>query len=185
MQEAFLSICRHRSRAYIACMMLLLKLRKAQAHPKAFFYPAHRRNIQAPELFLQPSFVNGSYLLQQDNRILRQSVPFSFDFYMRRKLCLIYFRGNCRHDDRRAVPVAHVVLQNQYRPYSALFTAYHRRQIGVIDLAPFYQFVSPSLAACSAAGKSTAFYRTKTRGLPAARARIKKDSAPPLPGILF
>ena len=50
----------------------------------------------------------------------------------------------CIRDSRGAVAVSDVVLNDQHRPHTALFRAYYRAEIGVVDLSPFYGHVHHS-----------------------------------------
>ena len=71
--------------------------------------------------FFQPPFVNGTDLLGKNHRIFRQSVLDCIYFDMRGQFGFIKLTGNRRSNDRGTVFVAHIVLNNKYGSYAALF----------------------------------------------------------------
>ena len=68
----------------------------------------------------QPGLINGSDLFHHDHRRLHQSASL-LQMIMGRQIRLRPDLGrNCRHNGRRAVPVAHIVLDDDYRAVSVL-----------------------------------------------------------------
>lgn len=66
-------------------------------------------------LVLQPPLVNGAELLQKNNRILHDCIGGCVNFNMCGKLCLIHPGSNGSTDNRGAVLISNIVLNNQNR----------------------------------------------------------------------
>ena len=95
--------------------------RKFQAHPDCLVYLVHHGPVNMGHIFFEPLFVDRADLLQKDHRVFYNPVIPCADFDMGRQLRLIHPGCNCRTDHRRAVPVAHIVLNDQHRAHPALF----------------------------------------------------------------
>ena len=87
--------------------------------------------------FFEPLLVNRADLLKQNHTVFRQPAALCTEGDMRGELCLIAPAGDCGCDDRRAVAVSDVILNNQHRTDAALLRADNGAEIGVIDFAAF------------------------------------------------
>ena len=106
-----------------------------KADEQAAVYSMHHGIIQMTNLFLQPLFIDGADLLQQDDRILRQGVLGGGKGDMGRQLCLVHLGSDSGADDGGAVFVAYVILHDENRADAALLTAYHRAQVCKINIS--------------------------------------------------
>ena len=99
------------------------------------------------DLFSQPPFVDRPDLLQKNDRITRKTAV-GRHVYVRRKARFAHparYRGG---DDRRAVPVADVVLYDKYRTKHSLLGSDDRRKIRVISTPSCYlHFRAPVVTA--------------------------------------
>ena len=87
--------------------------------------------INPSNLLYQPLFVYRPYLFQLGERWPLHTLQ----NYMGRKRCLVHPTGDRRDNDRGRVGVSFVVLNNQHRPDSMLFTSLRYREIGDIDFS--------------------------------------------------
>ena len=95
----------------------------------------HAGVIQPPHALLQPPFINGSYLLQQNDRVPHKAAVAAGHVDVRGQAGFIVLAGDGRRYDGGTVPVAHIVLHNEHRPNPALLAAHYGAQIGVVDIA--------------------------------------------------
>ncbi len=103
------------------------KIDQAQADLQGFVYPLHRLFAKSCNPVRQALLIDRSNLFKQDDGIPIESMRFRIDFYVGRQFRFLNLGGNRRDDDRRAEAIADIVLNNQYRPYSALLGPHHRR----------------------------------------------------------
>lgn len=85
---------------------------------KLFVYPAH--------VILQSLFIDRPNLLQKDNRILDDSVPFCIDFHMCRSFALFILEVIRGTDNGRTVPVPDIILDDKNRTHTALLRTDYR-----------------------------------------------------------
>ncbi|CAN4048233.1 Acyl-coenzyme A thioesterase PaaI, partial [Dysosmobacter welbionis] len=96
----------------------------------------HHILLHMAHLFPQALFVQGAHLLQQDHRIPAQAAAVVHGKVdMCRQLGLPGLGSDGRRDHSGTVPVAGVVLNDQNRPDTALLTAHHRGEIGIVNIA--------------------------------------------------
>ena len=50
---------------------------------------------------------------------------------------MIVLRCDSGGNHRRAVPIAHIILDNKYWTDAPLFAADHRAEIGIVNISPF------------------------------------------------
>ena len=93
--------------------------------------------IQMAYFILQPSFVYGPKLFQQDHGILFDSIDSGINLNMRGKLCLVHFGCDRRTDHYGTVSVSHIVLNDQHRSDSSLFAPHHRPEIRIKNIPSF------------------------------------------------
>jgi len=89
------------------------------------------------DLVGKPLLVDGADLLQQNDRVPIESVRFGIDFHMGRQLRFLDLRGDRRNDDSWAESVPDIILNNENRPYAALFGPYDRRKVRKEYIATF------------------------------------------------
>jgi hypothetical protein len=92
----------------------------------------HDLVVKMPHLFLQPRFVYGAYLLKQNNGISLQSDLVRKNVNMCGQLGFTQLACDGGGNNRGAVSVSHVVLNDQNRSDPALLRAYDRAQVGII-----------------------------------------------------
>ena len=95
----------------------------------------HHWAVQMAYLVFEPFFVDGAKLLQKDDRILFDLIFPGKDLDVGRKLRLVHSRRDRSADDRRAVPVSNIVLDDQHRAHPALLRTDDRAEIGIINIA--------------------------------------------------
>ena len=93
----------------------------------------HGGFAQLSDVVSQAAFVDGSDLLQQDDRLPMQHVGRKCD--VRREIGFHAISGDGGDDGRRAVVVSHVILQDQHRPFAALLSAADGIQVCEVDYA--------------------------------------------------
>lgn len=98
----------------------MLKINQSQTDLKRIAYFAHGFLIQMGDLVSQPLLVNRPNLFQQDDRVAVKTMRRRINFHMRRQFCLLDLGSNRRYDYSRTKPVANIILDDQYRPYSSL-----------------------------------------------------------------
>ena len=77
-------------------------------------------------------------IIEQDDAVPAQAVVARRQLYVRRQPGLSRLRGYRRGDNRRAVPVARVVLDDEHRPHAALLAAHYGAEVGVVDVSALY-----------------------------------------------
>ena len=97
----------------------------------------HRFFIQRSHFLAQPPLIQRADLLGQNDGILGQAVIGGAERDMRRHFGLVDLRCNGGGNHGRAIPVAHIVLYDQHRADTALLTADHRAEIGIVNISPF------------------------------------------------
>jgi len=91
--------------------------------------------LQMSDVRFQPSFINGAELLHQHQRRQLQAV-LCFEKVMSGQLGLgVHFAGYGCHNDRGAVLVSSIVLNNKDRAIPFLFGADSPAQIGIVHIA--------------------------------------------------
>ena len=110
--------------------------------PEAYAYGAvyllHRAVVKLAHALLQALLVDGTYLLEQYDRVFDKPAARVTDALARGhlnvggKLSLSGAAGYCRRDDSRAVFVAHIVLNDEHGSHAALLGPDHWAEIGVI-----------------------------------------------------
>ena len=84
----------------------------------------------------QTLFVQRPHLFQQDDGIPAEAAALIHrKVNMCRQPGLARLRGDRRCNDRRAVAVAGIVLDDQHRPHAPLLAAHHRGEIGIVNIA--------------------------------------------------
>ena len=113
------------------------ELVQPQADIDRLIHPALVGRVDPPGLFPQPTLVQRAHLLEQDHAVLGKAAAGSLDADMGRHPVFIQPRGDGRRDHGGAVPVAHIILDDKYRPCPSLFAAHHRAEIGIKNLSAF------------------------------------------------
>ena len=108
---------------------------KAEAYRNGIIHHMHMCIVQFTHVFPQASLVDGPNLFQKDYRILAQTHAATGNIDVSWKPGLSGLAGNGRRNDRRAVTVSGIILNDQYRPNTTLFTAHHRGEIGIVNIA--------------------------------------------------
>lgn len=107
---------------------------KLQTDLKGMVHLGQQFPVQMTDFVLQPFLVDGAKLLQKNDRILHNIVFRRINLNMCRQFRLIHFRCNGCADDRGTVFVSHIILNNQHRADSSLFTAYYRPQVRIKNI---------------------------------------------------
>ena len=91
--------------------------------------------LQMSDVRFQPPFINGAELFHQHQRRQLQAV-LCFEKVMGGQLGLgVHFAGYGRHNDRGAVLVSSIVLNNKDRAIAFLLGADSPAQIGIVHIA--------------------------------------------------
>ena len=113
-------------------------IRQSETDRNCVVYLVHMVVIKPAHMLPEAAFVNGSDLLQQDHRILRQPHATTGDIDMGRKSGFSRLAGYSRGNHRRRMAVSRIILHDQDRPGTSLLAAHHRRQIGIKYVPTFY-----------------------------------------------
>ena len=109
---------------------------QSEAHRDGGVHLLHHLLLHMAHPFPQPLFIQRPHLLQQDDGVPVQAAALVHrKGNMGRQAGLARLRGDRRRDDRRAVSVAGVILNDQHRTDAALLAAHHRREIGIVNIA--------------------------------------------------
>ena len=111
---------------------------QTKAHGDGGIDLMHHRTIHTTHVLPQPLFIQGTDLLQQDHRVLGQTVLPGSQFNVGGQSGFPRLGGDGRRNDRGAVPVSGVVLNDQNRSHATLLTANHWAQVCVKDVSPLY-----------------------------------------------
>ena len=98
----------------------------------------HSGGVEFAHAFLEAFFVDGSYLFEKNYAVLLQSALVGVQLDVCGQLCFFALAGDRRGDDCGAVFVSHVVLDDQYGTYPALFGTHNGAEVCVINFSPFY-----------------------------------------------
>jgi hypothetical protein len=97
------------------------------------------RIVQPSHVFPQATLIDGADLLQKDHRILAQAHTAAGNIDMCRESCFTCLTGDGSGNNRGRMPVSGIILNDQDRPCPSLLAAYHRAQIGIVDITAFYR----------------------------------------------
>lgn len=97
--------------------------------------PVHRLFIQTAHVLLEPSFIDGSDLLEKNDRIPRQAAAGGVQLDMGGQTGLVLLTGDGGGDHGGTETVPYVVLYDQYGTNTALFRADHWAQIRVVNIS--------------------------------------------------
>ena len=142
----------------ISC--ILLGGSKTEADGDGGIDVIHHGIVKMPHLLLEAALVEGSDLLQEDHRILGESHLLGVNIDVRGESCLAHARGDGGGNDRGAVFVADVVLNDEDGSQSSLLGAHHGAQIGVINISSSDTHFSSILSFLGAVG-CYYFYRAQ------------------------
>lgn len=101
-------------------------IRQSETDRNCVVYLVHMVVIKPAHMLPEAAFVNGSDLLQQDHRILRQPHATTGDIDMGRKSGFSRLTGNCGGNDRWRMSVSRIILYDQDGTCPSLLTAHHR-----------------------------------------------------------
>ena len=110
---------------------------EAEANRERAVHGAHGPVVELAHALAQAGFVDGAYLLEQDHAVAVQTHALPGQLYMGRQPRLARLARYRGRDDRGAVPVARVVLNDEHRAHPALFAAHHRAKVGIVDVSSF------------------------------------------------
>jgi hypothetical protein len=114
---------------------------KPEGYGQSIVYLLHCLIVKVSHPVFKPPLVYRTDLFKEYNRGFGQT-GIGTDFNMGRQTGLTGLAGNRRGYYGGGISVSHVVLNNEYRTYSALFRTYHRGQVGVIYISSPYNIVS-------------------------------------------
>lgn len=110
---------------------------EAETDGQRAVHGAHRARVQTAHALAQTGFVDGADLLEQDDAVAVEPHAAPLQGNVGGQLRLAGLAGDGRRDDRGAMAVAGVVLDDQHRAHPALLAADHRAQVGKIDISSF------------------------------------------------
>ena len=92
----------------------------AETDEQSAVHLLHGGKGQRADAIFQPALIQRADLLEQNDRILLQSVAAARDFDVRGKFRLRHFARDRRRDDRGGIFIADVVLHDEHGAYAAL-----------------------------------------------------------------
>ena len=113
-------------------------LQQPEADRECIIHLMHCSVVKRTHSVLEPLFINGADLLQQDNAVFLQAAGSSIQRDMGRQLCFIQPACDSSCDHGGAVTVADIILYNKYGTDTALFRADNRAQIRIINFASLH-----------------------------------------------
>lgn len=97
---------------------------------------AHLVFSKRTKLIPQSAFIDGAKLFQQDDRVAVKTWDWSIQVHMSRKFMLTFPAGDRGCDHCGTVPVAHIVLQNEYRTDTTLLRPDDWPQVSIVNVTP-------------------------------------------------
>lgn len=126
--------------------MIFIYAVKSKADGNCVVDSLHKYVVKVSHFLTKSSFINGSNLFEENNGVLDKPVLFGVNIDMSRQLCFPELTCDGSGDYSRAILVSDIVLYNQNGTKTALFAAYDRTEICIINISAFNgQFDSLSL----------------------------------------
>ena len=112
--------------------------RKFQTDFQRFVHFCKGFRVKMTDLVFQPFFIDGAQLFEKNHRISDNIIGRRVDLDVRRQFGFVHLRSNGGTDHRRAVLVADIVLNDEYRTDPALLASHYRTKIRVINISSSY-----------------------------------------------
>ena len=114
-------------------------LMQTEADGNGVVHLRHDRLVQMSHLLPQTAFIQCTDLFQQDDRVLGKPDTVGINIDVRGQAGLAHPGGNGGGNNRRAVAVADVVLDDQHRAQTSLLGTDNRAEISVEYIAPAHR----------------------------------------------
>ena len=101
-------------------------LYESERNKNSTIHSCHGIVIKRADLRFEPSFVQCAKLFKQDDAVFLKPESAAGDLYMRGQFCLCETACDRSCNNGRRVLVSHIILDDQYRTYTALLAADHR-----------------------------------------------------------
>ena len=112
--------------------------RKFQTDFQRFIHFCKGFRVKMTDLVFQPFFIDGAQLFEKNHRISDNIIGRRVDLDVRRQFGFVHLGSNGGTDHRRAVLVADIVLNDEYRTDPALLASHYRTKIRVINISSSY-----------------------------------------------